>query len=65
MGRPLAQSFGQGMGCEVVVDKGGVVGRLACLSGQGGRYEMVVGVAKVVGLLARSFGQGWGRKVLG
>ena len=26
VGRPLAQLFGQGMGHEVVVDKGGVVG---------------------------------------
>ena len=60
MGRPLAQSFGQGRGREVVVDWGGVIGRLAGSSGQVGGYEMVVGVAETVGLLARSFSQGWG-----
>ena len=44
MGRLLAQSFGQGRGREVVVvDRGGVMGRLACSSGHGGGYKVVVG----------------------
>ena len=59
MGRPLAQSFGQGRGREVVVvDRGGVMGRLVGSSGQVGGYEVVVGVVETVGLLARSIGQG-------
>ena len=45
MGRPLAQSFGQGRGRKVVVvDRGGMMGRLACSSGHGGGYKVVVGV---------------------
>ena len=53
------QSFGQGRGREVVVvDRGGVMGRLVGSSGQVGGYEVVVGVVKTVGLLARSIGQG-------
>ena len=46
------QPFDQGGRHEVVVDWGGVNGRLAGSSGQVGGYEMVVGVAKTVGLLA-------------
>ena len=59
MGRPLAQSFGQGWRCEVVVvDRGGVMGCLVGSSGQVGGYEVVVGVVEMVGLLARSISQG-------
>ena len=59
MGRPLAQLFSQGWRCEVVVvERGGMMGRLVGLSGQVEGYEVVVGVVKTVGLLARSIGQG-------
>ena len=68
MGRPLAQSFGQGRGRKVVVvDRGGVMGQLARSSGHGGGYKVVVGVGdcfrsrwEVEGGLAHLFGQGRG-----
>ena len=53
MRRPLVQLFGQGRRREVVVvDRSGMMGRLAHLSGHGRGYEVVVGVVETVGLLA-------------
>ena len=59
MGRLLAQLFSQGWRHKVVVvDRGGMMGRLVGSSGQVGGYKVVVGVVEMVGLLARSIGQG-------